>query len=73
MDNADRAADQEQIILNDQIRNACGNAGATVRDSAFECIDCDKPIPQARREVVPGCDRCIDCQELHDSIVKRYA
>ncbi|HHQ4650245.1 TraR/DksA C4-type zinc finger protein [Aeromonas caviae] len=28
------------------------------------CIDCDDPIPQARREAIRGCERCTDCQTL---------
>ncbi|MFQ2439987.1 MULTISPECIES: TraR/DksA C4-type zinc finger protein [Aeromonas] len=28
------------------------------------CIDCDEPIPQARREAIRGCERCTDCQTL---------
>lgn len=30
--------------------------------SAFECADCGEPIPQARREIVVGCETCIECQ-----------
>jgi len=26
------------------------------------CIDCDEPIPEARRRAVPGATRCISCQ-----------
>jgi len=26
------------------------------------CIDCETPIPEARRRAVPNCTRCIDCQ-----------
>lgn len=28
------------------------------------CIDCDDPIPQARREAIRGCERCVDCQQM---------
>jgi len=27
------------------------------------CALCEEPIPAARRQAVPGCDTCIDCQE----------
>ncbi|MBZ6064698.1 TraR/DksA C4-type zinc finger protein [Aeromonas schubertii] len=30
------------------------------------CIDCDDPIPQARREAIRGCERCADCQTIHE-------
>ena len=26
------------------------------------CIECDEPIPDARQQAVPGCQRCVDCQ-----------
>lgn len=31
--------------------------------SAFECRVCDEPIPQKRRESVPGVQTCVACQE----------
>lgn len=73
MDNADRAVEQEQIILSERIAKARGDITATAYDSAVECIGCDELIPQARREAKPGCERCIDCQQLHDSMAKEYA
>ena len=30
------------------------------------CESCDVPIPQARREAVPGVRLCVACQELRD-------
>jgi phage/conjugal plasmid C-4 type zinc finger TraR family protein len=27
------------------------------------CLDCEEVIPEKRRAAVPGCRRCIDCQE----------
>ena len=39
-------------------------AAAPVGDSALDCIECDLPIPEARRVVVPGVQTCVDCQEL---------
>lgn len=37
-----------------------------IRESAEECQDYGEPIPQARRQAVPGCNRCIDCQARHE-------
>ena len=31
-----------------------------------ECEDCDEPIPQARRNAIPGVRRCIACQSALD-------
>jgi phage/conjugal plasmid C-4 type zinc finger TraR family protein len=30
------------------------------------CEECDAPIPQARREAVPGVRLCVACQDAHD-------
>jgi phage/conjugal plasmid C-4 type zinc finger TraR family protein len=30
------------------------------------CLDCDEVIPEKRRAAVPGCRRCIDCQETYE-------
>lgn len=32
--------------------------------SATHCRECDEAIPQARREAVPGCKTCADCQQI---------
>lgn len=32
--------------------------------SATHCIECGEDIPQARREAVPGCRTCADCQQI---------
>lgn len=34
--------------------------------SLSHCEACDAPIPQARREAVPGVRLCIECQALED-------
>lgn len=31
--------------------------------SATHCCDCEEEIPEQRREVVAGCQRCAECQE----------
>ncbi|RFA31316.1 hypothetical protein CAI21_01420 [Alkalilimnicola ehrlichii] len=32
--------------------------------SRTHCIDCDEPIPERRRQTLPGVQRCVDCQEM---------
>lgn len=32
--------------------------------SATHCVECGDDIPQARREAVPGCRTCSDCQQI---------
>lgn len=36
------------------------------------CTDCDDPIPQARREAIRGCERCADCQTIHECQTTRH-
>lgn len=31
-----------------------------------DCVDCDKPIPPARRQAYPSARRCIDCQTYQE-------
>ncbi len=58
---------QEQIdaSVNDAVQRARSQI-ATGEGSA-ECIECDEPIPEARRAAVPGVRRCIRCQEERDA------
>jgi phage/conjugal plasmid C-4 type zinc finger TraR family protein len=35
-------------------------------DSLSHCEECDKPIPEARRQAVAGVRLCVDCQQLED-------
>ncbi|MGI9271201.1 MAG: DksA/TraR family C4-type zinc finger protein [Woeseiaceae bacterium] len=36
-------------------------------ESLKNCEECDKAIPDARREAVPGVRLCINCQSEHDA------
>ncbi|MCP5157175.1 MAG: DksA/TraR family C4-type zinc finger protein [Ectothiorhodospiraceae bacterium] len=53
---------QEQIdaSIEDAVMRA--RAALTRGASATECDDCGEPIPQARRDALPGVRRCIACQ-----------
>jgi len=37
------------------------------------CIDCDAPIPLARRRVIPGVQCCVTCQEIAELKGKHYS
>jgi phage/conjugal plasmid C-4 type zinc finger TraR family protein len=39
---------------------------AQVGESLTHCADCDEPIPEARRQAVPGVKLCIDCMAERD-------
>ena len=34
--------------------------------SATHCDECADPIPEGRREAVPGCRLCTGCQDIED-------
>ena len=39
--------------------------------SLKNCIDCENVIPEARRIAVPGCDRCVCCEQKHETLIRR--
>ncbi|WP_407692096.1 TraR/DksA C4-type zinc finger protein [Pseudomonas oryziphila] len=41
--------------------------------SLTDCIDCDDPIPEPRRQAAQGCVRCGACQTLHEDRRAHYA
>lgn len=60
-DIADRAAYHEQQNLSAALANhAYRNTKPS--KSAHECITCNKPIPELRRQAVIGVQRCVHCQ-----------
>lgn len=38
-----------------------------VGESAEFCAECEEPIPQARRDAVPGVKLCIECVQERDA------
>lgn len=64
----DAVNDQIEISTAEAVARARQRAGQgqAVRESATTCIDCDEPIPQARRQALPGVQLCLDCQRDHD-------
>ncbi|GAB7078329.1 TraR/DksA C4-type zinc finger protein [Megalodesulfovibrio paquesii] len=70
MDEADQAQRAEAAFLAQALAQA-GRAGAPELANADglcpDCTDCGDPIPAARRQAMPGCRRCRDCQELYES------
>ena len=57
---------QEQIdaSIDDAIKDARNRLPAG--ESSTHCIECEEPIPQARREALPGVRLCITCQNTRD-------
>lgn len=38
------------------------------RPSAEQCEDCGGDIPEARRQIVPGVELCVECQDRQERI-----
>lgn len=57
---------QEQI--DDTVTDAVLRARASLRAAkgAMECDECGEPIPEARRQALPGARTCVQCQSARD-------
>jgi phage/conjugal plasmid C-4 type zinc finger TraR family protein len=53
-------SEQIEASINDELARLKARRGP-VGESALVCAECEEPIPQARREAVPGVKLCIDC------------
>ncbi|WP_300395630.1 DksA/TraR family C4-type zinc finger protein [Henriciella sp.] len=36
-------------------------------ESLSHCVECGEPIPEKRRELVPGVTHCVECQQERDA------
>ncbi|EKS6393804.1 TraR/DksA family transcriptional regulator [Enterobacter hormaechei] len=58
---------EEQLLRH--IHNARNRARGA---SHVLCIECDAPIPPARRRALPGVQCCVTCQEIVELKGKHY-
>lgn len=60
--------DQIDATVDDAVRHARNQLprGESLRN----CEECDKEIPEARRNAVPGVRLCVTCQAEHDAETK---
>lgn len=58
-DLVDRANDLAEFLTNAALVQATNRA--PVGESASYCVECGDPIPEARREAMPGVQTCIFC------------
>lgn len=65
-DPADLANDYAEQFLQRSL-DAQRQAAGQVTGGALECEDCDVVIPQARREALPFCSTCVDCQSVRET------
>jgi phage/conjugal plasmid C-4 type zinc finger TraR family protein len=58
---------QDQI--DDTVADAVNRARARLlaRDGSDECDECGEPIPEARRQALPGARTCVACQSTRDA------
>ncbi|HYD24967.1 MAG TPA: DksA/TraR family C4-type zinc finger protein [Croceibacterium sp.] len=58
---------QDQI--DDTVKDAVLQARANMPagESATHCDECGEPIPEARRQALPGARTCVACQSARDS------
>jgi phage/conjugal plasmid C-4 type zinc finger TraR family protein len=73
MDVDDRATELEEKFREIAIAAATRPLPSHVRESEAYCTNqaCGIEIPKARREAMPGCDFCVDCQERRENALKR--
>ena len=65
-DAIDRANDLAQL----EIENLIANRKTFQGESATHCIECDEPIPEKRRQLLKGCQLCVECQALKERLKK---
>ncbi|WP_100640349.1 DksA/TraR family C4-type zinc finger protein [Marinobacter salexigens] len=53
---------QDQIDASVEDAVAEARSRLTTGESAEFCEECDCPIPEARRDAIPGVRLCVDCQ-----------
>lgn len=64
-DRAQKSEDYHRQQSLDRIRGAVGGSAAV---SLLNCIGCGDEIPEIRRKAVPGCTRCVSCQQELEAI-----
>lgn len=65
--------EQIEVSTREAIERARLRAAHGPRESRETCADCDEPIPQARRDAIPGVQLCIECQQANDKAFRPAA
>lgn len=69
-DDADVAQPREDMLL--ELNIARVRAQIPMGMARSTCADCGNDIPAARQQASPGCQLCVDCQELEERARRRY-
>ena len=62
----------QQRVEEERQRHIRAARAKTPGVSRVLCIDCEAPIPPARRRAIPGVQLCITCQEIAELKGKHY-
>lgn len=62
----DRAQAREEEMRGDALAEHARRAQPAAAESAIECVLCDEPIPEDRRQALPGAQTCIECQTFQE-------
>ena len=69
--NDDAVQEQIDSSIEDAVRRA--RSQLPRGPSLSRCEECDAPIPEARRQAIPGVRLCIACQAEHDKEQARFS
>ncbi len=69
-DKADIAGDHIERAREIALENQRNRAKATSDDPY--CEECGIEIPAKRRQALPGCPTCVDCQQLLEAKTRNY-
>ena len=58
----DNTTDREQAITEAVVNNRVIYRGV----SPLACVDCDEPIPEKRRLLLPGVKTCVHCAQIEE-------
>lgn len=58
--------EQIEASIADELNRLKARRGP-VGESLTHCAECEEPIPEARRQAIPGVKLCIDCQQARDT------
>jgi phage/conjugal plasmid C-4 type zinc finger TraR family protein len=67
------ASEREQSMRDEALRQHARRAGfadQTPRGSARRCRACAEPIPDLRRQALPGVQTCLDCQRALENALR---
>lgn len=62
----ERVLEMAEAAQQARLQQAIDNRVVYQGESATECDSCGDDIPEARRQAVPGCRFCLECQSRQE-------